>query len=253
MSRRDLVKEYLAHLEVERGLSVNSRESYRVDLAQLGNWAGAQQKFIEQLERADISAWLRDFTRNGLSASSVARKLSAASGFYRFLQRDGHLKINPTENVTPPRREEKLPRFLTEDEVERFLDAPDTTRAEGVRDRAVLEILYATGVRVSELASLEVGSIDLDQGLLRCRGKGNKERLVPIGKSARSTGRTRIKRTRRAANINRFSRRIAARPSRAIGFGDWLKIARVAPDCKTFRRIPCVTPSPRISSTVVPI
>ncbi len=182
--RRDFIREYLAHLEVERGLSANSRESYCRDLARLDVWSIEKNKSIAALERADISAWLVDLSREGLAASSIARMLSAASGFYRHLQRDGHIKANPTENVTPPRGEQKLPRHLTEEEVERFLKIPDTMLPEGVRDRAVLEMLYATGLRVSELANLRVSDVDLEQGLLRCRGKGSKERLVPIGKSA---------------------------------------------------------------------
>lgn len=183
-SKRDLIREYLAHLEVERGLSANSRESYRRDLNRLNVWAAEQNNSIAALERADISAWLVDLSREGLAPSSISRMLSAASGFYRHLQRDGHLKNNPTENVTPPRGAQKLPRHLTEEEVERFLKVLDTMLPEGVRDRAVLEMLYATGLRVSELANLHVGDVDLEKGLLRCRGKGNKERLVPIGKSA---------------------------------------------------------------------
>jgi len=182
--KRSLIREYLAHLEVERGLSANSRESYRRDLTRLDAWASEQSKLIETLERADISAWLTELSREGLAPSSIARMLSAASGFYRHLQRDGHIKGNPTENVTPPRGSQKLPRYLTEEELERFLKVPNTMSAEGVRDRAVLEMLYATGLRVSELANLQIGDVDLEQGLLRCRGKGSKERLVPIGKSA---------------------------------------------------------------------
>ncbi len=182
--KRDLIREYLSHLEVERGLSANSRESYRRDLLRLDAWAGKQSKALESLERADISAWLADLSREKLAPSSISRMLSAASGFYRHLQRDGHLKNNPTDNVTPPRGEQKLPRYLTEEETERFLAVPNTMLPEGVRDRAVLELLYATGLRVSELANLLVSDVDLEKGMLRCHGKGSKERLVPIGKSA---------------------------------------------------------------------
>lgn len=182
--KRNLIREYLSHLEVERGLSANSRESYRRDLLRLDVWAGKQSKALESLERADISAWLADLSREKLAPSSISRMLSAASGFYRHLQRDGFLKNNPTENVTPPRGDQKLPRHLTEEEVEAFLAVPNTMLPEGVRDRAVLELLYATGLRVSELANLLVSDVDLEKGMLRCRGKGSKERLVPIGKSA---------------------------------------------------------------------
>ncbi len=184
LPQRDLIREYLAHLEVERGLSSNSRESYRRDLRHLREWADALGKPIAGLERSDLSGWMRGLSHKGLAPSSIARMVSAASGFYRFLQRDGHIRINPTENLTAPRRPQKLPRHLTEEETERLLDAPNTAQPEGVRDRAVLELLYATGVRVSELASLRLDQVDLEQGLLHCRGKGSKERLVPVGKSA---------------------------------------------------------------------
>ena len=184
LPQRDLIREYLAHLEVERGLSPNSRESYRRDLRHLREWADVQAKPVAGLERSDLSGWMRELSHKGLAPSSIARMVSAASGFYRFLQRDGHIRINPTEDITAPRRAQKLPRHLSEEEVERFLDAPNTAQPEGIRDRAVLELLYATGVRVSELASLQLEQVDLEQGLLRCRGKGSKERLVPVGKSA---------------------------------------------------------------------
>ena len=184
LPQRDLIREYLAHLEVERGLSPNSRESYRRDLRRLREWADAQGKPVAALERSDLSGWMRELSHAGLSPSSIARMVSAATGFYRFLQRDGHIRINPTENLAAPRRAQKLPRHLTEEEIERFLAVPNTAQPEGVRDRAILELLYATGVRVSELAGLQLDQVDLEQGLLRCRGKGSKERLVPVGKSA---------------------------------------------------------------------
>lgn len=184
LPQRDLIREYLAHLEVERGLSPNSRESYRRDLRRLREWADAQGKPVASLGRSDLSGWMRELAHKGLSPSSIARMVSAATGFYRFLQRDGHIRINPTENLAMPRRAQKLPRHLTEEEIERFLAVPNTEQPEGVRDRAILELLYATGVRVSELAGLQLDQVDLEQGLLRCRGKGSKERLVPVGKSA---------------------------------------------------------------------
>ena len=181
---RNLVREYLAHLEVERGLSVNSRESYARDLARLVAWAAEHGSIIEKLDRAGLSAWLQSLSREGLAPSSVARMLSASSGFYRFLQQDGFRKTNPTDDLTPPRRTERLPRYMTELDVNRILDAPNTATPEGVRDRALLEMLYATGLRVSELSKLTISSVDIDRGIARLHGKGSRERIVPVGASA---------------------------------------------------------------------
>jgi integrase/recombinase XerD len=110
--------------------------------------------------------------------------LSAVRGFYRFLLLDGHVKADPTADIMPPQAGQKLPRFLTQEEMERLLQAPDTTTPEGVRDRALMELLYATGLRVSELVSLTISSVDLDTGVLFCTGKGSKQRRVPVGRSA---------------------------------------------------------------------
>lgn len=181
---RNLVREYLTHLEVERGLSENSRESYRRDLARLAKWANENGETIEKLERASLSAWLQSLSRESLAPASVGRMLSAASGFYRYLQRDGFRKTNPTDDVAPPRRTERLPRYMTEKDVNAILDAPNTSQPEGVRDRALLEMLYATGLRVSELSSLTIASVDVDRGLVRLHGKGSRERMVPVGASA---------------------------------------------------------------------
>ena len=181
---RNLIGEYLAHLEVERGLSSNSRDSYRRDLTRLAAWAGGQGKSTETLERVDISAWVQSLSREGLAPASVARMLSAASGFYRFLQQDGFRKSNPADDVTPPRRTERLPRYLTERDVDRILDQPNTATPQGVRDRALLEMMYATGLRVSELAGIETADLDTERGIVRLRGKGSRERIVPVGASA---------------------------------------------------------------------
>ena len=122
--------------------------------------------------------------REGLAPASVTRATSAARGFYRFLMMDGHLKSHPAEDLDTPQGTTHLPRFLSEDEMERLLHAPDTATEEGTRDRAILELMYATGLRISELVSLKTPDVDMDAGLVVCHGKGSKERRVPIGKSA---------------------------------------------------------------------
>jgi integrase/recombinase XerD len=182
--KRDLVREYLAYIQVEKGLALNSLESYRRDLARLTAWAEKQGKPIEQLTRKELREWTAQLSRDGLAPSSVSRSISAVRGFYLFLMLDGHIKKHPASDLDTPQKLMHLPKFLTEDEMESLLAAPDTSNDEGIRDRAMFELMYATGLRVSELVSLRVADVDLDGGLIVCHGKGSKERRVPIGKSA---------------------------------------------------------------------
>jgi integrase/recombinase XerD len=181
---RDLVREFLSYMQVEKGLSRNSLESYGRDLARLKAWAEARGRRAEDLERADLRAWIADLSREGLAPASVSRAVSAARGLFRFLMLDGHIKKHPAEDLNTPQKGAHLPRFLSEAEMERLLAAPDTSTDEGVRDRAMLELLYAAGLRVSELVGLKRADLNLDAGLVVCHGKGSKERRVPIGKSA---------------------------------------------------------------------
>lgn len=182
--KRDLVREFLTYIQVEKGLARNSLESYGRDLARLSSWAEAQGKSIGDLERADLRGWIADLSREGLSPASVSRAVSAARGLFRFLMLDGHIKKHPAEDLNTPQRTAYLPRFLTEDEMERLISAPDVSNHEGIRDRAMIELMYAAGLRVSELVGLKRTDINLDAGLVACHGKGSKERRVPIGKSA---------------------------------------------------------------------
>lgn len=183
-SRRDLVKEFLSYLRVEKGLAANSIEGYKRDLARLTEWAERAGKSPEDLSRRDLSEWVSQLSREGLAPSSISRAVSAARGFFRFLMLDGHIKRHPAEELNTPQKSSYLPQFLSESEMERLLSAPDTATAEGVRDRAMLELMYATGMRVSEMVTLKLSDVDLDGGLIFCHGKGSKERRVPVGKSA---------------------------------------------------------------------
>ena len=182
--KRDLIREYLSYLRVEKGLAANSVESYRRDLKHLESWAAKNELELGSLSRADLRRWIADLSRAGLAPTSVSRAVSAARGFYRFLMLDGHIRIHPAEDLDTPQRTAYLPRFLTEEEIERLLNAPDIRTDEGLRDRTLFELMYATGMRVSEAISIGTGDIDLDAGLLVCYGKGNKQRRIPIGKSA---------------------------------------------------------------------
>jgi integrase/recombinase XerD len=184
LRKRDLIREYLSYIQVEKGLAANSLESYRRDLARLEAWADARGKRVEELTRTDLREWIVQLARDGLAPSSVSRAVSAARGFFRFLMLDGHIKSHPAEDLDTPQRNTHLPRFLTEEEMERLLAAPDVSTAEGLRDRSMLELMYATGLRISELVSMKLADVDIDRGLVVCHGKGSKERHVPIGRSA---------------------------------------------------------------------
>ena len=182
--QRDFLREFLSYIQVEKGLSRNTLQSYARDLARLQSWATKNGKEIAALERKELREWIASMSREGLAPSSVARSVSAARSFFRFLMLDGHLKRHPAEDLSTPQRTSYLPRFLTEEEMETLFAAPDTSTDEGVRDRALFEVMYATGVRVSEVVGLQVVDVDLQAGLVSCHGKGNKERRVPIGKAA---------------------------------------------------------------------
>lgn len=182
--RRNLVREYLAYLQVEKGLSANSLESYARDLKRLQAWAELKGVSVSELARKDLREWIAALSREGLAPATVSRAVSAARGLFRFLMLDGHMLKHPAEDLDTPQGMAALPKFLTEDEIERLLDAPDTETSEGLRDRAILELMYATGLRVSEMTSLKLAEVDLDAGLIACHGKGSKERRVPLGRSA---------------------------------------------------------------------
>jgi integrase/recombinase XerD len=183
-AQRDFVKEFLTYIQVEKGLARHTLESYGRDLARLQRWADKANKPLAQLTRSDLRKWIAQLSREGLAPTSVARAVSAARGLFRFLMLDGHIKRHPTEDLDTPQRFAYLPQFLTEDEINQLLAAPDIATEAGVRDRALLEIMYAAGLRVSETVSLKQADVDLQAGLVVCHGKGSKERRVPLGKSA---------------------------------------------------------------------
>jgi integrase/recombinase XerD len=183
-TNRDLVREFLAYIQVEKGLSANTLQSYARDIAKLQAWAAQHRKPIETLQRKDLREWIARMSRDGLSPSSVSRTVSAARGFFRFLMLDNHIDRHPAEDIKTPQRHSPLPKFLSEEEMERLLRAPDIKTDIGVRDRALIEIMYAAGLRVSEACGLRTGDVELDTALLSCHGKGSKERRIPIGKSA---------------------------------------------------------------------
>jgi len=178
------IAEYVAHLVVERNLAPRTVASYRRDLEAFARWMEREGLALGDVERADLRRYLGERRDNGLSARSAARALSSLRGFYRFLTARNALESDPTENIPSPTLWRTVPHSLSPGEVEALLEAPDTGTPRGLRDRAMLETLYATGLRVSELVGLPMDRVRLDPGFVRVVGKGRKERIVPLGRSA---------------------------------------------------------------------
>lgn len=175
---------FLSYLRVEKGLSQNTLIAYTSDLEKLRAFAESVGKDLLSIERSDITAFIQHLSRSGLEPKSIGRTLVTVRSLYKFLLLDGHLKRDPSVNIDTPKSWQSLPKFLMTDEVERLLDSPDVSTDAGLRDKAMLELLYATGLRVSELVSLKMSDLNLDLGYLITLGKGSKERTVPMGQSA---------------------------------------------------------------------
>ena len=180
----DLIREYLSYVRVEKGLAKNTIESYEGDLAKLRAWTDKNGFDLVRLTRQDLREWMIDLGRTKLSENSKRRLISVLRGFYKFLMIDGYIKKSPAEDLDAPQKGLYLPKFLNQNDIELLLAAPDVSNEIGLRDRAVLELMYACGLRVSEVASLQIQNIDLDAGILTCTGKGSKTRRVPVGSSA---------------------------------------------------------------------
>jgi len=179
-----VIDRFLDNLWAERGLSDNSLQSYRHDLVNLQSRLAVRGKPVAEATREDLLAILAAEMRSGKSPRSLSRYLSAYRQFYRWLLREGKIASDPVALIESPKTGRGLPKALTEAQVEALLKAPDTATVLGLRDRAMLELMYATGLRVSELVNLELSNINLNQGVVRVIGKGNKERRVPIGDEA---------------------------------------------------------------------
>ncbi len=184
MQDSDLITLFLDSLWVENGLSKNTLSAYGSDLTIFSKWL--KQKSLLRVEHGDISRFLGSRYRQGISSRSSARILSSLRRFYQYCVRENRIAADPTALIESPHLGRQLPDTLTEQDVERLLEAPETTHALGHRDRTMLETLYATGLRVSELVELKLEQVSFRQGLVRVTGKGNKDRLVPIGEEAMS-------------------------------------------------------------------
>ena len=178
-----LLDQFIAHLRVERGLAANTIQAYSRDLVRFLEFLGGLGRGPEEISREEISSYMGSL-RGRLSARSAARGLSSIRMFYRFLVSEGRIETSPARLVETPKLPRRLPEILSPDEVERLLEQPDPDTPSGSRDRAMLELLYATGLRVSELTGLRVRDVNLEAGFVRLIGKGSKERVVPMGDKA---------------------------------------------------------------------
>ena len=183
-SAEDALRLYLEYLAVEKGLASNTIQSYARDLRSFLGFLKREKLVWTAAREEDLVRFIHAESRAGLSARSMARRISALRSFFRFLVLSGFLKKNPASQLTSPSTWLSLPKVLTVKEVEALLDATDETKPQGLRDRAMLEVLYGSGLRVSELASIKPPDLNLDDGFLVCRGKGGKERIVPVGRAA---------------------------------------------------------------------
>lgn len=180
----DLADAYHTHLRVERRLADHTLESYGRDLQRLGEFAAALEQPLEQLDRRDLERFVDGLMNEGLSPRSVARTVAAVRGFYRFAVLARHLDTNPADDLQAPRAWPALPKCLGVEDVEKLIKQPDVKTPRGLRDRALIEVLYATGLRVSELIHLRASDLNLEGGYLTTMGKGKKQRIVPIGDQA---------------------------------------------------------------------
>jgi integrase/recombinase XerD len=185
-SPEEILQVYLEFLSVEKGLSQNTQISYSRDIERFLQFLEAEKTPYMKAKEENLVRFIHHQSRTGLSARSLARQISSLKSFYRYLVLDGIIKKNPAVNLSSPKVWFYLPKFLSLKEVETLLQMPSQEDRRGLRDKAMLELLYATGLRVSELVSLRLMDINLEDGFLICRGKGGKERIVPFGQSARA-------------------------------------------------------------------
>ena len=219
---------YVTYLRDVRRMSANTVESYARDLAALAAFADRRDRRVDTLERRELEAFVRNLMSSGLAPRSVARAVACVRGFYRFLAVEQQLERSPADDLQPPKAWPALPKYLDLEEVDRLLAQPDPSSPRGLRDKALIELLYATGLRVSELVGLRANDLHLDEGYLTCIGKGDKQRIVPLGQHAAEWVRRYIKEGRsrltgkRASNPRLFLNARGGALSR-VGFWKVLK------------------------------
>ena len=218
---------FVDYIRVEKGLAANSIASYARDLEEFARFLRRRGRPVARVDREDIRNFLASLYRRGLSARSAARHLVSLRNFFKFLLKEGRLNSDPTEEIDAPKIGQSLPKYLTAAEVDALLQQPDPSTPAGLRDKAMLELLYATGMRVSELIGQRWEDFEVNLGVVRCRGKGSKERLIPVGKSALRAVEDYVHRGRQALAARKdsphlFLNRLGGRLSR-VGFWKLLR------------------------------
>jgi integrase/recombinase XerD len=203
---------YLGTLQSEQGASRNTVAAYRRDLEDFLRFLASRRLGSAAVAPDDVVSWLEGLRARGLAPASVARRLSAVRGFYRHLLREGEVRRDPTEHLDSPRAQRRLPRALSPEDATRLVEAPDTGRPAGLRDRAVLELLYATGMRASECMGLRLEDVNLTAGYAVCTGKGSRQRLVPVGAEALAWVRRYLREVRPLATRRRDCGRLFVNP-----------------------------------------
>ncbi len=211
MDRELLLEDFLSYISLERGLSDNTARAYSVDIKKLYNFMDSKNVNLLSVRRDFISDYLWNEREKGRESSTAARNLASIKVFFRFLTREGHVKEDPTEAMDSPKLWKRLPEVLSAAEVERLIDAAGSNDHKSIRDKAILELLYASGLRISELSNLKILDVNLEVGFLKCKGKGGKERIVPLGGKA-------------ASAIERYLK--SSRPGYLKGSNDYLFLNR---------------------------
>jgi integrase/recombinase XerD len=217
------IRAFLNYLRVDKGLSKNTIESYRRDMEKFAVLIHQRNLAVRQITRRDVVDFLASLYRRGLDSRSVARHLATMRHFFRFCTAENYVTDDPAMTIESPKIVQNLPQFLSVEEVNRLLEQPDQTTVLGIRDRAMIETMYSTGIRVSELCGIRVGDLQMDPGCLRCIGKGDKERLVPVGRQALESIQKYIRESRPHLLKDRtspylFLGRKGARPMNRISF-----------------------------------
>lgn len=220
---KDLIQQFLDYLSVERGLAPNTIQAYGRDLNMFVDFLEEKGiTFVEKVSHRDITDFMWYRKQKGIAANSISRGLVAIRVFFRFLLREQKVKQDPTSLLDSPKLWKCIPDVLAVSEVEKLITKPDTRDLLGIRDRAILELFYATGARVSELISLNVNDLNLDVGFLKCSGKGGKERIVPIGKKANEAVKAYLEKARpkllgkKTANSGLFLSRLGKKMTRQM-------------------------------------
>ncbi len=217
---KELIEEFLNYLSVERGLAKNTIDSYRMDLVKFANFlTGGAVTSLDKVKRPDITDYLMSQKDKGLTATSLSRNLVAIKMLFRYLTRERFIKEDVTSVIEAPKTWKKLPDAISLEEIESLLAAPNLKSWQGIRDRAFLELMYATGIRVSEAAGLRLIDLNMDVGYIKCIGKGQKERIVPLGRKAKEALKRYLEKVRPllakknsqepSLILNRFGRKIS--------------------------------------------